>query len=37
MDKGQTNDPDVIAFMSNYDAPERLNPRDSLFGAARMP
>ncbi len=30
--KAKQNDPDVIAFMSNYDAPERLNPRDSLFG-----
>ncbi len=26
------NDPDVMAFMSNYSTPERLNPRDSLFG-----
>ncbi len=30
--KAKQNDSDVIAFMSNYDAPERLNPRDSLFG-----
>ncbi len=30
--KAKQNDPDVMAFMSNYDAPERLNPRDSLFG-----
>ncbi len=30
--KAKQNDPDVIAFMSNYDAPECLNPRDSLFG-----
>ncbi len=32
MGKGQTERSDVMAFMSNYDAPERLNPRDSLFG-----
>lgn len=25
-------DPDVIDFMSTYSAPERLKPRDSLFG-----
>ncbi len=30
--KAKQNDPDVMAFMSNYEAPERLNPRDSLFG-----
>ncbi len=30
--KAKQNDPDVRAFMSNYEAPERLNPRDSLFG-----
>ncbi len=31
-EKAKQNDPDVMAFMSNYSAPERLNPRDSLFG-----
>ncbi len=31
-EKAKQNDPDVMTFMSNYSAPERLNPRDSLFG-----
>ncbi len=31
-EKAKQNDPDVRAFMSNYEAPERLNPRESLFG-----
>ncbi len=31
-ERAKQNDPDVMAFMSNYSAPERLNPRDSLFG-----
>ncbi len=29
--KAKQNDPDFMAFMSYYDAPERLNPRDSTF------
>ncbi len=31
-EKAKQNNPEVKAFMSNYTAPERLNPRDSLFG-----
>ncbi len=31
-EKAKQNDPDVRAFISNYEAPERLNPRESLFG-----
>ncbi|KAL0146560.1 hypothetical protein M9458_058191 [Cirrhinus mrigala] len=31
-DKAKQNDPDVRAFMTNYTAPARLNPRDALFG-----
>ncbi len=30
--KAKQIDPDVRAFMSNYAAPEQLNPRESLFG-----
>ncbi len=30
-EKAKQIDPDVRAFMRNYAAPERLNPRDSLF------
>ncbi len=31
-EKAKQNNPEVMTFMSNYTAPERLNPRDSLFG-----
>ncbi len=31
-EKAKQNDCDVMTFMSNYSVPERLNPRDSLFG-----
>ncbi len=32
-EKAKQIDPDVRVFVSNYAAPERLNPRDSLFGS----
>lgn len=31
-DRLKDTDPDVIQFMSSYDAPERLKPRDALYG-----
>ncbi|XP_052426447.1 uncharacterized protein LOC127968976 [Carassius gibelio] len=31
-ESAKQNDPNVIAFMSNYNAPARLNPRQALYG-----
>ncbi len=30
-EKAKQNDPEIRAFMSNYTASERLNPRELLF------